>query len=390
MLTSNFKLLVTNLGQTERAVFRANMCGVCAVLGDSYGLPHRLLMRSETVLASVLIGAQEGSIPSDSLRRCPLNPLRKVAANLGHGACYGAAISVVLGRLSFEDRVRDRDRGSTVAQWYISGFGGAARNAKSVLRASGFDVGFLDQVTRRQAEAEKSPISDPEATSAALGSEMFRTTGSLAKAPQNFSALKELGAAFGRCIYLRDAFHDLPDDMHYGAFNPLRRFATDRGDRIIFGYEGLRWLHTRLIGLTSQVRSAWARLVTVRNRNLVLQLTEAPLEQLLRAVERIGAGEHDVCLARFRLPEVLAAGLFLRSPDVMFWNDESNGSSIYVGPCSTKQVEDDTCGSAPCQRRVVVKDTCSPCDQGVVAEPKNPCNPCETEYEVKRKATPCE
>jgi len=62
----------------DRAAYRLHMCGLCHALGDSYGLPARLLTNHEMIVLNLLTSAQRPQAPDVVTRRCPLNPLLKV------------------------------------------------------------------------------------------------------------------------------------------------------------------------------------------------------------------------------------------------------------------------------------------------------------------------
>jgi len=78
MLKQTHKL-VTGLSDPESGkTYKLHMCGLCHALGDTYGLPYRLLTSHEMILLNMLITAQQNEEPVVAIRRCPLNPFKTV------------------------------------------------------------------------------------------------------------------------------------------------------------------------------------------------------------------------------------------------------------------------------------------------------------------------
>jgi len=77
MLKQTHKL-VTGLSDPESGkTYKLHMCGLCHALGDTYGLPYRLLTSHEMILLNMLITAQQNEEPVVAIRRCPLNPFKR-------------------------------------------------------------------------------------------------------------------------------------------------------------------------------------------------------------------------------------------------------------------------------------------------------------------------
>ena len=120
MLTKQHQLAAKIIHPQKRRAYKAYMCGLCHALGDSYGLPHRLLTSYEMILLNMLTNAQRSTAPEIVMRRCPLNPSRMVSTNQDAGSEFAAAVAVVLARVSLDDHVQDsagRNIGARLAAW---------------------------------------------------------------------------------------------------------------------------------------------------------------------------------------------------------------------------------------------------------------------------------
>ena len=75
----------------DRATYRWHMCGLCHALGDDYGLTTRLLTNHDMILLNLLTEAQYPQETPTVMRRCPLNPRRKVPTNQEAASRFAAA-----------------------------------------------------------------------------------------------------------------------------------------------------------------------------------------------------------------------------------------------------------------------------------------------------------
>ena len=174
MLTSlqhHFTLRLTD--PHERRVYSTYQCGLCHALGDGYGLPSRLITSHELILLNLLTSAQSADEPVIAQRRCPLNPLLKVAANWDIASQLAAAVAVELAHVQFADDVRDsdgRDVTGRVGVWMLHG---RHQTALQVLGNLGVDVGILTRLSEQQALAESDESQDPAEPSAQASAALF-------------------------------------------------------------------------------------------------------------------------------------------------------------------------------------------------------------------------
>ena len=181
----------------DRPTYRRHMCGLCHALGDDYGLTTRLLTNHDMILLNLLTEAQYPQETPTVMRRCPLNPRRKVPAKQETASRFAAATAVTLAAVSVEDDLQDshgRDLTAQVARRWLRGH---RRAALEKLTELDFDVAPLERLADQQATAER------DAGAVLLGAALAKTgdigaggrcpvqTGLRRTAPQGASGLRQ-------------------------------------------------------------------------------------------------------------------------------------------------------------------------------------------------------
>ncbi len=197
-------------------------CGVCKTIGSEYGHAPRMLLNHDIVLVAEIMTALSPEKPADPVlarRNCLRLPKRGEAPA---ALRFAAATTVLLA----EAKLRDHAADTRSAVW--RGLGRLLRpryrRAAEDLRSFGVEVDNIEQELATQAEIERRPVSldqlagpTASATAAICGAAAGVAGRSDAKA-----ALSNFGAAFGRLVYVLDAWHDFERDAASGQFNALR------------------------------------------------------------------------------------------------------------------------------------------------------------------------
>lgn len=294
----------------ERRAYATHMCGLCHALGDRYGLLARLATSQELILLNLLTSAQRPNEPLSARRRCPLNPLRTVAANRDAASEFAAAVAVEMANAKFGDDVQDsggRDVGARLGRRLA---GKPREAALRVLRDLRFDVQTLERLGERQTRVEADETQDPAGPSALAGAELFSMTARLAASPQNMVPLAAIGANFGAHIYLQDAYHDFARDMARGDYNPLRRFGRCSAEVLTLTHSGLEWLLGRFKTIQNVLGENVPRLRLYRHRALLVKLLCSPVDKIALELSRRLEG-HELTFRRWQWAEMLKAGLFI-------------------------------------------------------------------------------
>ena len=249
----------------HRRDFLAHLCGLCGALASHHGPAARLAANTDGALVSALCEAQA---PADwdrephrcLMRRCP-GPRVSPAAP---PARFAAAVSAAIGAARIDDHLADRDPFSQLLRpaaglarsWWRS----AGREAARL----GFDMDQVRGTLADQLRVERDigrPFFHYSAPAEAAAGAVCRHTGVLSGQPAHADALEALGRAFGRIIYLLDAWTDLDQDREGGRFNPLAQCFGDGEVRDGAG-QIFRMTHRSILDQLTQLRLRQPALVT--------------------------------------------------------------------------------------------------------------------------------
>lgn len=214
-----------------------HICGVCLALRDNGGQASRLCTNYDSALISVLYEAQSDRPVEMTTSHCALRGSRfraEVVSPQDVGAQYAASIALTAGATKIEDHIED---GETALRWFPKLSGHLAQNWKTAGAKLGEQTGFNTQTitdqTAQQSHHEAQPAQDffyyARPTEMAVAS-AFQHTAVLAQRPHNAPILYEMGALFGRIMYLLDSYQDYDDDLAQGKFNALA--AGFSGDEV--------------------------------------------------------------------------------------------------------------------------------------------------------------
>ena len=203
-------------------------CGVCKTIGAEYGQGPRMLLNHDTVLVAEIMTALNPSTarhPALTKRNCfrlpnpeeaPL-PLR-----------YAAATTMLLASAKVRDHVTDTGK----AGWKLLGrfLKKSSSAASTKLEDWGLPVAEIEARLASQSSLEAAPLSFSQlaaptafATSAVCGSAACAVG-----RPDAEQALARFGDAFGRMIYILDAWHDYAKDAASRQFNAIQALHGTR------------------------------------------------------------------------------------------------------------------------------------------------------------------
>ncbi|HEX3100613.1 MAG TPA: DUF5685 family protein [Pyrinomonadaceae bacterium] len=207
----------------ERHLRRLNYCGTCKTIGSMYSSRARVLLDHDVVFLAEVLSSLSGDNGTEWQRayqsfNCLSLPDDARPASLE----WAAAANVILAKFKVADHAADGDGlGYRAAgRFFASDFGKAAR----FLENNDFPLSDVADVLASQAsrEADAGSLDDlafPTAhTTAMFFREGVRHIGRGDLAGSAF----ELGFAFGKLIYLIDAFEDYEKDVRTGRFNAFR------------------------------------------------------------------------------------------------------------------------------------------------------------------------
>lgn len=223
------------LTPAQRGEWQAHHCGVCAGLGRGFGPAARLFTNYDAALVSLLHEAQlpMSQQPERAITRCPLPMCRSRAVpdTASPGSRFARDVALLSAWAKLEDAVADGDEPWAHIPGVASAIRAKATRACCEMETLGFESGHITKAVLRHPAIEDSdePLDSRLTPVEGCYSKVFEHTGLLTGRLDNTTALRQLGAAYGRLTYLCDAATDLDRDRTRQRHNLL----TD-----CFGYRG--------------------------------------------------------------------------------------------------------------------------------------------------------
>ena len=221
-VNANFQELTKEQKQRYNAVY----CGICRRIRVQSGNMSRLgLSYDMAFLALLLMSLYEPEEETGS-RACGLHPIKPRAWVDNPYIRYAADMNVAL---SYYNCLDDwRDDGKHGAKWMAEQFG---KHLPEVEQRYPRQCGAIRDCIARLSQLEKENCSNPDEPAACFGELM----GELLTYEEDLwaPALRQMGYALGRFIYLLDAALDYDKDEKKGKYNPFLAMGT--------GKDWLRW-----------------------------------------------------------------------------------------------------------------------------------------------------
>ena len=373
------------------------MCGLCHALGDDYGLPTRLLTSHEMVLLNILTTAQSRTPIQPVLRRCPLNPKRKVQTNQTSASQFSAAVAIELSQIHLADKLADGQGPSLWPKLGLWGLKGQQKKALTQLHKMHLATTNLLDLNQNQAQVELKAAQDATVPTANVSADLFAHTAQLAQNPHNGFALRAIGLAYGRYLYLADAYQDFAADMAQGQFNPLRHFASQSEDSYVLSLAGLNWLKEKFEDCQQEIQQNFSQLRLFRDVDLLYDLLITPLKRLQTELSHQVLRKSPLSFQKKKWRDRLVNMLFW--PTALIFADcdcncdcnacDCNGCGNGDGccscsPCDCRDTDSSCCHISCCDCRDIDSNCChnSCCDCGACGDCGDCCDCCESGDDV--------
>ncbi|MET0751990.1 MAG: DUF5685 family protein [Pyrinomonadaceae bacterium] len=213
----------------EKHFRRLQYCGTCKTIGSLYGQKSRFLLNHDTVfLAEILTALSGENVQNRQKSYQSFNCLNLPEDKMPLSLQFAATANVVLTEFKLADHISDE--GKSRYKFAYRTFSKEFEKAGKLLESWQFPLGEVKAILRTQ-NARESKISSENAIEILenLAEPTARTTAIffaggvrlVGKSELEASAYK-IGFAFGKLIYLVDAFEDFEKDFRALRFNALR------------------------------------------------------------------------------------------------------------------------------------------------------------------------
>lgn len=205
------------LTQEELARYKSAYCGLCRSLKLRHGELSRLTLNYDLTFLALLLGSLYEPEECTGEQRCLAHPRERHGYTVTEMTDYAADMNVMLAYLKCMDNWRDDASVVSLA---------AAAALKKAYSA-------LAQKYPRQHEAMASSLAslaalesardeNADAAAAAFGALMAEVL--VYREDRWSDALRRMGGALGRFVYIMDAVMDLDSDTLRNSYNPFRRY----------------------------------------------------------------------------------------------------------------------------------------------------------------------
>ncbi len=211
------------MSDDEKEFRRLNYCGTCKTIGSLYGQKSRLLLNHDTVfLAEILSALSDENVQDWQRSYQSFNCLNLPQSEMPVSLQFAATANVILTKFKLADHIADE--GKRRYQFARKAFSKEFQRAENLLNGWNFPLAEVKEIlqtqsAREQAETSLDELAFPTAqTTAVFFREGVRQIGR--NKLENLA--EEIGFAFGKLIYLLDAFEDYEKDFRGQKFNAFR------------------------------------------------------------------------------------------------------------------------------------------------------------------------
>lgn len=257
----------------EYDIYRSFYCGLCDVLGESYGAGGKISISYDmTFLVMLLTGLYEPDITFER-KRCIAHPVQKHDVRKSCVTEYVADMNVLMTYYKcVDDWNDDRKISRKIYADTISG------KIKRIQKQYSNKAETIQNQMERLSELEKSGAVNIDEVSACFGNVMAELFAM--KNDEWEDCLRNIGFYLGKYIYILDAYEDLNGDIKAGRYNMLKEHQDESDfDALIEGIlnslmaQCARYFEQLPIILNIEIlrnviySGVWTRFEVVRQRN---------------------------------------------------------------------------------------------------------------------------
>lgn len=207
----------------EKHFRRLHYCGTCKTIGSLYGQKSRFLLNHDTVFLAEFLTALSGDGVADWDKSYQsYNCLNTPKTEMPLALQFAATANIVLSEFKIADHIADEQKRRFRIAHKL--FSNEFREAENALRKWDFPLERVRKILSSQEKRESESrdfkaLAEPTAqTTALFFSEGVKLIGKTDFKRNAF----EIGYAFGKLIYLLDAFEDYEQDFKTNKFNATR------------------------------------------------------------------------------------------------------------------------------------------------------------------------
>lgn len=217
------------MSEDEKHFRRLNYCGTCKTIGSLYGQKSRLLLNHDTVFLAEILSSLSGENVQDWQKSYQsFNCLNLPKSEMPVSLQFAATANVILTEFKLADHIEDE--GKRRYKFARKAFSKEFQRAEKLLETWNFPLSEVKTILQTQEKRESKinaknadeileNLAEPTAQTTAI---FFREGVRQIGKNELENLASEIGFAFGKLIYLLDAFEDYEKDFRGQNFNAFR------------------------------------------------------------------------------------------------------------------------------------------------------------------------
>lgn len=217
----------------EKEFRRLNYCGTCKTMGSLFGQKSRLLLNHDTVFLAEILSALSGAKVGDWQKSYQsFNCLSLPKSAMPESLKFAAATNIILTEFKLADH--QADEGKRRYKLARNAFSSEFQTAEKLFNEWNFPLREVKEILQSQTARENThksldELAFPTAETTAV---FFREGVRRIGRPELETEAFETGFAFGKLVYLLDAFEDFEKDFRARQFNAFRAAFDLRQEKL--------------------------------------------------------------------------------------------------------------------------------------------------------------
>lgn len=216
-----------SLSEEAQKRYKSLYCGLCETLHRKYGTAARMTLSYDMVFLILIINGMIEPEEDGREAACLVHPFKKQSRIMTCATEYAADMSVIL---TYEKLLDDRaDENSLKVRTALSTLDKAYEKAYTCQKEKAEKIRmYLTQLYG--SEKSRGGIDDGANLFGKVMGELFDYGDAMWR-----GAMRELGEALGRFIYVLDAYADFDEDIKKGRYNPLSSNSDESILKVLMG-----------------------------------------------------------------------------------------------------------------------------------------------------------
>ena len=244
---------VSELDQAQKDRYTAVYCGICRAIRGQAGQLCRLALSYDVAFLALLLQSLYEPEEAGGKRSCMLHPVHPHPWTDSEIIRYAADMNVALAYYKALDDVSDEGKLSGKAAAKVLG-----RYMEPIRSQYPRQCKAIEENLREIDRLEKAGCDNPDLPAGAFGDLLAEVL--LWKEDLWSGALRQIGQALGRFIYLADAAIDYRSDLKKGSYNPFIAMGT--------GEDWARWEEYLVLAM-GRCCDAYERLPLVQDKKIL-------------------------------------------------------------------------------------------------------------------------